>query len=45
MNIEEIVYGDVDFSRLNQNRAQWLALVCRLVSLYVPQKEGYFLVS
>lgn len=33
MDIEEIVYEDVDFSRLNQNRAQWLALACTLVSL------------
>jgi hypothetical protein len=42
MDIEEIVYEDVDFSRLNQNRAQRLALVCTLVSLYIPQKEGFF---
>lgn len=33
MDIEEIVYEDVDFSRLNRNRTQWLALVCMLVSL------------
>jgi len=32
MDIEEIEYGDVDFSRLNQNRTQWLALICTLVS-------------
>jgi len=33
MDIEEIVYEAVEYSRLNENRAQWLAFVCTLVSL------------
>jgi hypothetical protein len=43
MNLGEIVFGDVDWIHLAQDRDIWRAVVNTVINLFVPYNEGNFL--
>jgi hypothetical protein len=45
MDIREIVFGDVDWIHLAQDRDRWRALVNTVMNFWVPQNAGNFLTS